>query len=60
MIMVFTQWQSEIMTILQGDFEEELRRMSVNRAFDHPTLRDRPKPDGSPKLARRYEIELDA
>jgi hypothetical protein len=31
MIVVCAQWQSEIMTVLQGDFEEELRRMSVDR-----------------------------
>jgi hypothetical protein len=40
MIVVCVQWQSEIMTVLQGDFEEELRRMSVDRPFDRPKLRD--------------------
>jgi hypothetical protein len=40
MIVVCVQWQSEIMTVLQGDFEEELRRMSVDRAFDRPEFRD--------------------
>jgi hypothetical protein len=40
MIVVCVQWQSEIMTVLQGDFEEELRRMSVDRPFDRPELRD--------------------
>lgn len=38
MIVVCAQWQSELMTALQGDFEEELRRMSVVRVFDRPKL----------------------
>jgi len=36
MIVVCAQWQSEVMTVLQGDFEEELRRMSLDRCFDRP------------------------
>jgi hypothetical protein len=40
MIVVCAQWQSELMTILQGDFEEELRRMSLDRGFDPRKLRD--------------------
>jgi len=47
MIMVYAQWQSEIMTVLQGDFEEEPRGVSVDRAFDRPNLRDRPTPYGA-------------
>jgi hypothetical protein len=43
MIVVYAQWHSEIMTVLQGDFEEELRRMSVC---------------GSPDAAHRYELEV--
>jgi len=34
---------------LQGDFEEELRRMSVARAFDQPKLRDACTLSGSPE-----------
>ena len=34
MIEVWAQWQSEFMTVLLGDFEEELRRMPKFRDFD--------------------------
>jgi len=59
MIVVCAQWQSEIMAVLQGDFEEELRRVSVDRAFDRLQSRDPLTPRGSPRIAWRYESELD-
>ncbi len=58
MIVVSAQWQSEVMTVLQGDFEEELRRMSVDRGIDRPIPRD-PSCSGWRNTALRYEIELD-
>jgi hypothetical protein len=36
---VWTQWQSEVMTLLQGDFEEELRHICVDD-IDRSPLRD--------------------
>jgi hypothetical protein len=59
MIVVCAQWQSEVMTVLQGDFEEELRRMSVDRAFDRSKSRDPWMPRGSPNVVCRYEVEID-
>jgi hypothetical protein len=59
MIVVCAQWQSEVMAVLQGDFEEELRRMSVDRSFDRPRLPDPYTPGGSPDLAYRHELEPD-
>jgi len=53
MIVVCAQWQIEIMTVLQGDFEEELRRMSVDRPFDRPKLRDPLTTRESPGIAQR-------
>jgi hypothetical protein len=47
------------MTILQGDFEEELRRMAVARSCDQPKLRDPCTRGGSPHVAGRYEFEPD-
>jgi hypothetical protein len=41
MIVVCAQWQGEVMADLQGDFEEELRRMSVERACHPPQSIDR-------------------
>jgi hypothetical protein len=58
MIVVSAQWQSEVMTVLQGDFEEELRRMSVDRGYDRPIPRD-PSSSGWHNSALRYEFELD-
>jgi hypothetical protein len=60
MIVVCAQWQSELMTVRQGDFEEELRRMSLDRGFDSRKLRDSCAPRGAipPEehqlLRRRY------
>jgi hypothetical protein len=59
MIVVCAQWQSEIMAVLQGDFEEELRRMSVDRSFDRPKLPDPLTTRESPSIAWRYEPEID-
>jgi hypothetical protein len=59
MIVVCAQWQSEVMTVLQGDFEEELRRMSVDRPVEGPGLREPYTPRGSPSRAYRHELELD-
>jgi hypothetical protein len=59
MIVVCAQWQSEIMTVLQGDFEEELRRMAVDRPFDRPKLRDPSTTRESPGIPWRYEPEID-
>jgi hypothetical protein len=30
MMHVWTQWQCEVMTLLQGDFEEELRHFCID------------------------------
>jgi hypothetical protein len=59
MIVVCAQWQSEVMTVLQGDFEEELRRMSVDRPFYRPRLRDPCTPRGSADIAYRHESDSD-
>jgi hypothetical protein len=56
MIMVCAQWQSEVMTILQGDFEEELRRMSVVRDFDPPRLPETRVPGANVSSGRSSTI----
>jgi hypothetical protein len=53
--MVSPQWQSEFMTVLQGDFEEELRRMSLDRGFGPRKLRDSCVSCGAPDAARRSD-----
>jgi hypothetical protein len=40
MIVVWEQWQSEFMTVLLGDFEEELRRMPMDQDFTRPIFRE--------------------
>jgi hypothetical protein len=55
MIVVYAQWHSEIMAVLQGDFEEELRCMSVDRGVD----RRKPRDSSASYGAHRYELEVD-
>jgi hypothetical protein len=59
MIAVYAQWQREIMAALQGDFEEELQRMSIDRPIDRPRLLDAYAPSEAPNLAVRHGLEPD-
>lgn len=55
MIAVYAQWQSEIMAALQGDFEEELRRISVDPPFHRPRRLEANAPSGAPDAALRLD-----